>query len=166
VKFETVVNGRAAKLTIEGARFRYEPEGADAIERGFSLEQVQLRAYSVLVSVITGGRSYEAILSSGNEIFINGQVLTVEAFDPRGMRGRKTAGAMAGRQEIVSPMPGKVVRLLAAPGDVVEAGQGLIVVEAMKMQNEMKSPKPGRVAEVRTTAGAAVLAGQVLVVIE
>jgi biotin carboxyl carrier protein len=174
VKFETVVSGRAAKLTIEGARFRYEPEGANpvetnCVEREFSLEQVHPRAYSVLV----GGRSFEVILGSGNEslgvgneIVINGRVLCVEVFDPRGMRGRRAAGAMSGRQDIASPMPGKVVRVLVAPGDAVEAGQGLIVVEAMKMQNEMKSPKDGRVAEVKATTGAAVTAGQVLVVIE
>jgi biotin carboxyl carrier protein len=59
-----------------------------------------------------------------------------------------------------------VVRLLVQAGDVVEAGQGLVVVEAMKMQNEMKSPKAGRVAEVWVRAEATVAAGEVLMVIE
>jgi biotin carboxyl carrier protein len=162
VKVETVVNGRAGKLTIEVARFKYEPEGGNPIEREFSIEPVQPGAYSVLID----SRSYEVVISSGNEILVNGRVLSVEVFDPRGMRGRKNAGAAAGRQNITAPMPGKVVRLLVAPGDRVETGQGLIVVEAMKMQNEMKSPKDGRVAEVRIETGAAVSAGQVLVVIE
>ena len=63
-------------------------------------------------------------------------------------------------------MPGKVVRVLVEPGDSVEAGQGLVVVEAMKMQNEMKSPKAGRVVEVRTRADAAVAAGEALIVVE
>ena len=63
-------------------------------------------------------------------------------------------------------MPGKVVRLLVQPGDVVEAGQGLVVVEAMKMQNEMKCAHAGTVREVRAAAGDTVAAGQVLVVIE
>ena len=58
------------------------------------------------------------------------------------------------------------VRLLVAAGDTVEAGQGLIVVEAMKMQNEMKSPKPGVVAEIKARAGATVNAGEILIVIE
>jgi biotin carboxyl carrier protein len=63
-------------------------------------------------------------------------------------------------------MPGKVIRVLVAAGDPVEAGQGLVVVEAMKMQNEMKSPKAGRVVEVKTKPHAAVAAGDVLVVVE
>jgi biotin carboxyl carrier protein len=63
-------------------------------------------------------------------------------------------------------MPGKIVRVLVSPGENVEEGQGLVVVEAMKMQNEMKSPKTGRVAEVRTSAESTVAAGDVLVVIE
>lgn len=63
-------------------------------------------------------------------------------------------------------MPGKVVRVLVAEGDMVEAGQGLVVVEAMKMQNEMKSPKAGRVIEVKAKPDSTVAAGQVLLVIE
>jgi biotin carboxyl carrier protein len=59
-----------------------------------------------------------------------------------------------------------VIRVLVSQGDSVEAGQGLVVVEAMKMQNEMKSPKAGRVAEVRVQPGAAVLAGETLMVVE
>ena len=63
-------------------------------------------------------------------------------------------------------MPGKVVRLLVAVGDQVTPGQGLIVVEAMKMQNEMKSPKTGTVVEIKTKDGATVSAGEILIVIE
>ena len=63
-------------------------------------------------------------------------------------------------------MPGKVVRVLVAPGDAVEAGQGLIVVEAMKMQNEMKASRAGRVAAVPAKEGATVAAGDVLATIE
>jgi biotin carboxyl carrier protein len=63
-------------------------------------------------------------------------------------------------------MPGKVIRLLVNAGDAVEVGQGLVVVEAMKMQNEMKASRPGRVVEVRTRAGDTVGAGDALLVIE
>jgi biotin carboxyl carrier protein len=62
-------------------------------------------------------------------------------------------------------MPGKVIRLLVREGDTVEAGQGLVVVEAMKMQNEMKSPKAGQVVKLSAHVGATVAAGEVLVVI-
>ena len=68
--------------------------------------------------------------------------------------------------EIAAMMPGKVVRVLVAEGDEVEAGAGLVVVEAMKMQNEMKSPKSGRVVEVKIKPEATVAAGEVLMVIE
>jgi len=63
-------------------------------------------------------------------------------------------------------MPGKVIRLLAAGGDEVEAGQGLLVVEAMKMQNEMKSPRAGKVLNVNVEVGTTVNGGDVLAVIE
>jgi biotin carboxyl carrier protein len=71
-----------------------------------------------------------------------------------------------GRQSIVAPMPGKVVRILAAAGESVEANQGLLVVEAMKMQNEIRSPKAGKVVEVKVASGEAVNSGQVLLVVE
>jgi biotin carboxyl carrier protein len=63
-------------------------------------------------------------------------------------------------------MPGKVVRVLVAQGDLVEAGQGIAVVEAMKMQNELKAPRGGRIASLSTHEGATVAAGEVLAVIE
>ena len=64
------------------------------------------------------------------------------------------------------PMPGKVVRVLVAAGDMVEAGQGILVVEAMKMQNEMKASRAGRVAAMHTREGATVAAGEALATIE
>ena len=63
-------------------------------------------------------------------------------------------------------MPGKVVRVLAAVGDVVVAGQGIVVVEAMKMHNELKSPRDGRVTAVKTAVGESVNGGAVLALIE
>ncbi len=160
MKLDVTVDGRAGRLVLEGDRFRYEPEGAEAIERQFSIVPLAPGSYSVLID----GRGYEVI--AGEEIRVNGRAFAVDIFDPRGMRARKTAGGGAGRQSIAALMPGKVVRLLVAAGDMVEAGQGLVVVEAMKMQNEMKSPKGGRVAEVKTKADATVAPGEVLVIIE
>ncbi len=80
--------------------------------------------------------------------------------------GIEPFSASAGEQEIVAPMPGKVVRVLVAPGDAVSARQGLVVVEAMKMENELRSPKDGRVKDVRVQQGMSVEAGRVLVVVE
>jgi biotin carboxyl carrier protein len=67
-----------------------------------------------------------------------------------------------GRQQITAPMPGKVVRILKNAGVAVEAGEGLLVVEAMKMQNEIRSPKRGKVEKILVKEGQAVNAGEVL----
>jgi biotin carboxyl carrier protein len=156
-----MIGGRSARLEIDGGRFRYAPDGAEAIEREFSIEPLFPGSFSVLI----GNRSYE-VVAAGGQVRVNGRVFHVEIFDPREMRGRKSAGAGEGRQNIAAMMPGKVVRVLVSAGDAVEAGEGLVVVEAMKMQNEMKSPKSGRVIEIKTRADATVAAGEVLMVIE
>ncbi len=83
--------------------------------------------------------------------------------DPRAWHGRKQGALEAeGRQQIIAPMPGKVIRLLVNVGDEVEVGQGLVVVEAMKMQNEIRSPKKGKVERLQAKEGQAINAGDVL----
>ena len=175
MKFDTVVDGRAGKLVVEDdsrrvdsgglrrfprSRFTYE-RGGQSIEREFSVEPLTPGSYSVLID----GKSYE-VIASGGEVRVNGRAFALEVFDPRSMRGRKSGDAKEGRQNISAMMPGKVVRVLVGAGDAIEAGQGLIVVEAMKMQNEMKSPKAGRVVEIKTKPDSTVAAGDVLLVIE
>jgi biotin carboxyl carrier protein len=91
----------------------------------------------------------------------------VAVTDPRSLRARrKGPGAGNGAVHIKASMPGRVARVLVAPGESVEAHQGIVVIEAMKMQNELKSPRPARVAEVRVTAGDKVASGQILAVLE
>jgi biotin carboxyl carrier protein len=75
-------------------------------------------------------------------------------------------GPSAGPQRVTSPMPGKIVRLLVKTGDQVEAKQGLVVVEAMKMENELRAARDGRVREVSVAEGQSVDAGAVLLVVE
>jgi biotin carboxyl carrier protein len=169
LKFEVAIGSRTARIEVNGVRFRYQREGGEAIEREFSIAPLTPGSNSIpgSYSILIEGRSYTTAPGiTAGEIVVNGRAFAVEVFDPREMRARKSAGAGEGRQNIVAMMPGKVVRVLAAQGDTVEAGQGLIVVEAMKMQNEMKSPKAGRVVEVKTQADATVAAGEVLMVIE
>ncbi len=87
--------------------------------------------------------------------------------DPKRLRATQSASAQTdGSAQVLAVMPGKVVRVLVDEGQVVEAGQGLLVVEAMKMQNEMKSPRAGKVVELQAREGATVNAGDVLAVIE
>lgn len=76
------------------------------------------------------------------------------------------AGDSAAEREIRAPMPGLVLRVLAEPGQTVEAGQGLLVLEAMKMENELKAPADGVIATVHTKAGAAVGKNDLLIELE
>jgi len=154
---QVMVNGRSGRIEIEGSRLLYVRDDGVEIEREYSVEGA---------SVLLNGRSYRVSKGAGNEIWVNGRRIRMEVFDPRDLRPGQGATANQGRQEIAASMPGKVIRVLVAPGDAVEEGQGLVVVEAMKMQNEMKSPKGGMVMEVRVGPDATVSAGEVLVVVE
>ena len=91
----------------------------------------------------------------------------IKIFDPKRLRGGGAeSGQTEGASEIKTAMPGKVVRVLIEAGARVKQGDGVIIVEAMKMQNEMKSPKDGVIKEIRFAEGATVNAGDVLAVIE
>jgi biotin carboxyl carrier protein len=123
------------------------------------------------ISVMIGGQSFEIHVSRSTDgtlkLHCGPHEFSAEIIDPRAWRGRKHGAVeVEGRQEIPAPMPGKVVRVLVAVGDAVEAGQGLLVVEAMKMQNEIRSPKSGRVERLLVTEGQAVNAGEVLAWVE
>jgi biotin carboxyl carrier protein len=119
------------------------------------------------VSVILDGAVFEIhIAPSLDGIYklqTGPQEFQADVRDPRAWHGRKQGALEAeGRQQIIAPMPGKVIRLLVNVGDEVEVGQGLVVVEAMKMQNEIRSPKKGKVERLQAKEGQAVNAGDVL----
>lgn len=143
------------------SRFRFRGEQ----ERSADLREVEPGVYSVILD----GRSYEARVdqAQGKMVVTVGKTrFEVDVRDPRRWNRRPSGRSVDGVQHVTAPMPGKVVRLLVAPGDKVEAGQGVAVVEAMKMQNEMKAAKPGRVISVPVSEGAAVSAGEILATIE
>jgi biotin carboxyl carrier protein len=123
-----------------------------------------------VLSLLVGGRSYEIKreqTATDLHLWIGSTRFTVEIRDPRSLRSRQqVAGDEKGPRKIVAPMPGRIVRLLVAEGSSVEAGQGIVVVEAMKMQNEIKSPKKGVVKKISASAGAAVNPGDVLAIVE
>jgi biotin carboxyl carrier protein len=118
-----------------------------------------------LYAILRNSRSLQARVIEG-QVEIGGHTFRVDVRDPRERTGKGAGAGAAGRQNVVAPMPGKVIRILVSQGDMVEAGQGLIVVEAMKMQNEMKAPKAGSVAQVKVSEGATVAVGETLLVIE
>jgi biotin carboxyl carrier protein len=101
-----------------------------------------------------------------NQVTVNGGQVRVFARDRWQAAGNTAHKAADGRAVLSAPMAGKVVRILLDEGAEVEAQQGVLVVEAMKMQNEVSSPKAGRVAELRVQEGQTVNAGEVLAVIE
>jgi biotin carboxyl carrier protein len=120
----------------------------------------------VITSADAHGRQYRCVLD-GDGVVIGGHRYGFEVDDPRSLQGRRGAGAGAeGPRPVKAPMPGRAVRLLVAVGDEVEEGQGVVVIEAMKMQNELKSPKAGRVVRVGVAVGDTVGSGDVLVVVE
>ena len=103
---------------------------------------------------------------ASNEVVVNGRRVSVVVRDRWQTAGNASGKAADGRAVLIASMPGKVVRILLQVGAGVEAQQGVLVVEAMKMQNEVSSPKVGRVAEMRVREGQTVNAGDVLAVIE
>lgn len=116
------------------------------------------------------GRVYEAFVGKGADgvmsVEINNTQFDVRLIDSKKLRGAGAAAAADGVAEIKTAMPGKVVRVIVAAGDEVKKGDGILVVEAMKMQNELKSPKDGIVKSINAAEGKTVAAGDVLAVIE
>ena len=169
MNLRVLVDGRRLDLELsrsgEACRFRLRSAAGDGAERTASVLEVAPGVYSVLLE----GRSYEVTVEPGQGssiVAVRGRRFTVDVEDPRRSR-KKTAAALGeGRRKVTAPMPGKVVRVLVAEGETVEAGQGIAVVEAMKMQNEMKAPKSGRVAALTAREGATVAAGEVLAIVE
>lgn len=101
------------------------------------------------------------------DVVVRGNNYSITIIDPRRLRtGLDSDGHHHGTAELIAPMPGKVVRVLVEAGQAVEAGTGIVVVEAMKMQNEMKAPRAGVVVSMNVQQGATVEAGTVLAVIE
>ena len=162
MKYEVRIAGktRTVELLRDAARWQISLDGAptdaDAIEIAPGIFSILLNGQSHEIRVAPNPDGSLTIQSGPHEF-------KAEVADPRAWRGRKHGAVEAeGRQQIVAPMPGKVIRLLVKPGDKVEAGQGLLVVEAMKMQNEVKSPKTGTVEKLQAKENQAVNAGDVL----
>ena len=153
---------REVELAWEGEELRWRVNGramdVDAVE-------VEAGAYSILLN----GKAYEVSVAPAGEglrIHVGGEKFTVAIVDPREWQGlHGHAVEVEGRLQILAPMSGKIVRVLVKQGETVQAGQGIAVVEAMKMQNEVKSRKTGTVERVMASEGATVNAGEILAVV-
>jgi biotin carboxyl carrier protein len=140
----------ARSVTIDGRTL-----AADVVERGGRWSHlIGHRSYDVAIERRPGGDRL---------VHVDGRPVTLTVIDGVNRRG---AGAGAGARQVTAPMPGRIVKVLVNPGDVVAERQGLIVVEAMKMENELRAPRAGTVIDVRVREGASVEAHAVLVVIE
>ena len=164
MKYEVEIRGRQVTIEFEQRNGRVQ---ARVGLRDYDLEVVSPEegVYTFLV----GDRIYEARVWAHDpnslSVTIGGHLFSTSVIDRKHRRSTVEHG-IEGRQNLIAPMPGKVVRVLLAAGDEVTPGQGVLVVEAMKMQNEIKSPKAGRVLEIRVTEGANVDANQILAVVE
>jgi len=132
--------------------------------------RVRPNELSLIIGGNSGGISYDVKREQSPQethLWIGSSRHKAEVRDPRSLQGRRSAGGEGeGTKKILAAMPGKVVRVLVKERDPVEAGQGVVVVEAMKMQNELKSPKQGAVQKILVAEGASVNAGDVLLLIE
>jgi biotin carboxyl carrier protein len=163
MKREVHIDGKKRVVEIERRdedwTFRIDGKTIDA-----EVAEISSGVYSILL----GGRSFEARVAPDGGRFtveVGSSRLTAEVIDPRRCRRERGATEREGVQEIAAPMPGKVVRLLTGQGKSIEVGQGILVLEAMKMQNEVRSPKAGTVERLLVKEGQAVNAGDVLAVI-
>ena len=152
-RVELLQAGERPRWTIDGQRLEAD---ATAVSPGI---------YSILIN----GKSFDVrveCLGSQLRVITSGREFSVLVQDEREWRRNRAGSVEAeGRQQVLAPMPGKIVRVLVSAGDSVRAGQGLLVVEAMKMQNEIRAPKSGTIDRVRVVEGQTVNAGEVVVII-
>jgi biotin carboxyl carrier protein len=160
-------------IAIDGQSHRLELNRADGRWScrldGREVEVDAVLARPDVLSLRIGNQAYEVKcerVAGDLHLWVGSARFAAEVRDPRSLRGRVRAVDDRGPKKLTAPMPGKIVRVLVSEGDEVEAGAGVLVVEAMKMQNELKSPKKGRIQKILVSAGAAVNSGDVLAIVE
>jgi biotin carboxyl carrier protein len=162
--FDALVAGRELRLEIRGREGHYRVRIGD---REISADLVEVGGD--LVSLLLDGRSYELGLErieAGYRVCFPGDTLDVELQDATRDAHARPRGLPTGPARVVAPMPGRVVRIFVKQGDNVVEGQGLVVMEAMKMENEIRAPRPGRIRDVAVCEGQAVDGAAPLVVVE
>ena len=163
--YEISVDGKTYKLDLNKVdnRWKCTLDGED-------VEVDAVIARPNVMSIIIGGTAYEVKrerTATDMHYWVKSARFAVDVRDPRSLRSRRAKGAgVEGPQKLLAPMPGKIVRVISAAGQEVEAGQGVLVIEAMKMQNELKSPKKGVVKQLLVAEGSSVSAGEVLAIVE
>ena len=171
MKITVEIDGETYLLDVSGngSDVGYTLRGAHSASGSASIVQTMPGVFSVLLE----SRSFRvhlapAVAQNGSalEVWAGTTKHVISIADPRDRGPKRSGSSDAGPVELRAQMPGKVVALLTKVGAEVHAGQGLIVVEAMKMQNEMKSPKNGVVVKTHVAEGATVAAGDPLITVE
>ena len=164
MKLQIEIGGkkRAVELTQTGERAVWAIDGQ-------RLEADAVTILPGIYSILINGKSFEVrVEPAGAELraFVAGREFKVAVQDEREWRRKRgSAVEVEGRQQVLAPMPGKIVRVLVSAGDSVQAGQGLLVVEAMKMQNEIRAPKSGTIDRLSVVEGQNVNAGEVVAIV-
>lgn len=162
MRFQVSLGGKSHELELT--------PGQDAWECRIDGRVVNVDARAIspgVLSIISGGKSYVVRQGANGTIRVGEHSFEVSIADPRSWRSHQmTSGGAAGPQKLTASMPGKVVRILTTPGAHVKAGQGIAVIEAMKMQNEIRSPRDGKISSILVQEGKAVNAGEVVAVVE
>lgn len=165
MKLKAIVGEREEGLLLKIEEGRVTAEIGDRV---YNLDVHQLEPDCYLF--LQNTNVYECRVNGSKGIFevsIRGRNYAVTIVDPKRLRsGQNSDRHHHGMAQILAPMPGKVVRVQLEAGATVEKGDGVVVVEAMKMQNEMKSPRAGVVVSIKVKPGDTVNAGDVLAVVE
>ena len=162
--YDVIIDGKNYRLELDRAK-----GGWSCRLDGRNVEVDAVLARPDVLSLRLGNQAFEVKCERvANELhlWVGSQRHAAEVRDPRSLRGRSGSSRDHGPRKLTAPMPGKVVRVLVSPGLEVDAGAGVLVVEAMKMQNEIKSPKKGTIQKIFVREGAAVNAGDVLAIVE
>jgi acetyl/propionyl-CoA carboxylase alpha subunit len=167
LKLRVEVNGEMLALDMHanGKLTSYVVRGERDLNGQASVEPVMPGVFSVLLN----DRSVQVHVGphrDGLEVWVGLERYFISIADPRDRSADSKKAGAAGPVELRAQMPGKIIKLLAAVGSAVSAGQGLVVVEAMKMQNEVKAPKDGMLTRIYVTEGATVGAGDPLLIVE
>jgi biotin carboxyl carrier protein len=160
--FDATVDGRTFRVEVRGGAGRYTVD-LDGTPREVSVACEG----DGFASLLIGGESHEVGLerqASGYRVVFSDDSVSVELAEA-GRGSDSPTRRSHGPARVTAPMPGRIVRLLAAAGADVEAGQGLVVIEAMKMENELRTPRGGRLQELLVREGQAVEAGALLAVV-
>jgi biotin carboxyl carrier protein len=176
VRYEIEVNGRVKQLNVHrrGERFAVSLD-----EHEWMVDAAAVGSHTLSLLIERSARGIDGAApresreisvatdaASGHLVFGIGTVPFSVNLNTRRRWGRKDEGRQhGGPQRLVAPMPGKVVRVLAAPGDRVVTRQPIVVIEAMKMENELRAAREGSVKEVLVTEGQSVEAGTLLALI-